>query len=224
MIMKRFTIIFAVLALAIAATPAAATFTVDLGTTAGETGPWTLNGWGEVEPNPISHGGYGGFGPGPTPGDNFSPPTTATWDHLCRMVWGNAAESAEYPDTQRSLHDWAEITFPMPIQSVTIRHLDGITIDSFVVYVDNVQWGSYTDQGALEMWYEHTYTGTPGSTLRIQIPISTAEWAYRYYAGSGWGMLGIDRVVATPIPAPGAILLGSIGVCLVGWLRRRRSL
>jgi len=127
-----------------------------------------------------------------------------------RMVWGNQASG--------DLTSMAFVAFPSNILSLDIRHLDGIADDSFTVKVDGVLWGTYvTDPSASEYWLTSTFAGAPGKVLEIN-SLSAGWWGAAEY-----GTLAIDKIDGYT-PAPGAILLVTLGTGLVGYLRRRHVL
>lgn len=66
------------------------------------------------------------------------------------------------------------------------------------------------------------YSGAGGTTfdaIRIRMYGPTWRPAFTSY----WDDFSIDAYEASPVPAPGAVLLAGLGTGLVGWLRRRRS-
>ncbi len=80
------------------------------------------------------------------------------------------------------------------------------------------------------------YTSDPAPAFTLYDGRAAGQWFFGLVLGEPitkihWTSVGgerintgIDNLVAGTVPAPGAVLLGAIGTCLIGWLRRRHTL
>ena len=94
--------------------------------------------------------------------------------------------------------------------------------DDFIVKAYDSTYGDRYNPNADALVGEQSWdlgTGPGSFAMSFDSPVSLLV-----FSDSGWYDIAIDDLTVSPIPVPGAILLGSIGVGLVGWLRRRRTL
>lgn len=96
-----------------------------------------------------------------------------------------------------------------------------VEIDWWDIYTGQIHIIAYDSSDNIVDLFDGPTTSTNDSGTVILSGSNLIS--YLTFNNSG-GLVQIANMTFSPIPAPGAILLGGIGVGLVGWLRRRKVL
>ena len=97
----------------------------------------------------------------------------------------------------------------------------GTTVGTYTLKLDDIEWTTVSNTISSDLLDEIS----AGDFADFDLTLNGAGTDFEsvYLEGSS-GIIGNGLSGSITIPAPGAILLGSIGVGFVGWLRRRRTL
>jgi hypothetical protein len=106
------------------------------------------------------------------------------------------------------------IVLTKPATYVQVDWVDGTSNDFYTTVYDS--------DGGIIAGSISTGTGTYYGGDAYQVFSGPLISKLTFHDDTGW--IGVGRITFEAIPAPGAILLASIGIGVVGYLRRRRTL